>query len=201
MSSTLRSILLFVGLLVLVLIASLFYAGKFRDEAGGTGAEFVPAAATGSAPVAPEDLHPELIAGREALADRRFDDAIARFSAVPVGDPSYLLALYDMAGAQRSSGDLEASITGTGMAVGTPAYMSPEQIEGKRVGPAADIYAMGVVIFEMLTGTWPFTGTTPFSIAAKRLNEKPISPRKVALKVREMLGNREADRADRDPRR
>jgi eukaryotic-like serine/threonine-protein kinase len=74
---------------------------------------------------------------------------------------------------------LEASLTATGSSLGTPAYMAPEQVAGKRAGPGADIYALGVVIYEMVTGLWPFTGGTPMSIAVKRLTEKPPPPRLV----------------------
>ena len=61
--------------------------------------------------------------------------------------------------------------------VGTPAYMAPEQVEGGSVTPATDVYALGVVIYEMVTGVWPFDGETPLKIAIKRLHEPPPSPR------------------------
>lgn len=60
---------------------------------------------------------------------------------------------------------------------GTWAYMAPEQILGEDPSPAADLYALGVVIFEMVTGTLPFEGDTPLATAFKRLNEPPPSPR------------------------
>jgi serine/threonine protein kinase/tetratricopeptide (TPR) repeat protein/TolB-like protein len=62
-------------------------------------------------------------------------------------------------------------------AVGTPAYMSPEQVEGGEITLAADIYALGVVIYEMVTGTLPFTGESGFAVALKRLQIPPASPR------------------------
>jgi tetratricopeptide (TPR) repeat protein len=73
-----------------------------------------------------------------------------------------------------------ASLTGTGDILGTPAYMAPEQVESGRVGPAADVYALGVVMYEMVTGMLPFTGESPLSMAVKRLSERPASPRSVA---------------------
>lgn len=68
-------------------------------------------------------------------------------------------------------------VTGaTATVVGTPHYMSPEQLEGKMVDARSDIYSLGVVMFEMFTGSLPFTGTTPISIAMKHLKEKPVNP-------------------------
>jgi tetratricopeptide (TPR) repeat protein/TolB-like protein/tRNA A-37 threonylcarbamoyl transferase component Bud32 len=63
--------------------------------------------------------------------------------------------------------------------LGTPAYMSPEQIEGRPTTTASDIYAFGLVIYEMVTGARPFQGDTPISGALKRLSEAPIPPRKL----------------------
>jgi tetratricopeptide (TPR) repeat protein/tRNA A-37 threonylcarbamoyl transferase component Bud32 len=61
--------------------------------------------------------------------------------------------------------------------VGTPAYMAPEQIEGGKVTAASDIYSLGIVLYEMVTGALPFVGDTPLSTAVKRLKEAPPSPR------------------------
>lgn len=60
--------------------------------------------------------------------------------------------------------------------VGTPAYMSPEQVEAGAITSAADIYAFGVVIYEMLTGEYPFRGETSLATAVMRLKEKPAPP-------------------------
>ncbi|HXY06628.1 MAG TPA: serine/threonine-protein kinase, partial [Terriglobales bacterium] len=66
--------------------------------------------------------------------------------------------------------------TGTGH-FGTPAYMSPEQVEGRTLTPASDVYSLGLVLYEMVTGTRPFDDPTPLSTAVRRLLETPKSPR------------------------
>jgi predicted ATPase/Tfp pilus assembly protein PilF len=67
-----------------------------------------------------------------------------------------------------------------GALVGTPAYMSPEQVRGEAVGPAADLYALGVVLFEMCTGELPFHGATGWDTARAHLTTAPPSPRTLA---------------------
>jgi serine/threonine protein kinase/predicted Zn-dependent protease len=74
-------------------------------------------------------------------------------------------------------------ITGEGVMIGTPEYMSPEQAEGKEADERADIYALGIVLFEMLTGRVPFEGETPFSVALKHKTEIPPDPRKINSQV------------------
>ncbi|MDL1950667.1 serine/threonine protein kinase, partial [Acidobacteria bacterium ACD] len=70
-------------------------------------------------------------------------------------------------------------LTSADATVGTPAYMSPEQAEGLPAGPRADVYSLGVVLYEMVTGRWPHSGPTPMSTLLKRLREPPPSPRDV----------------------
>jgi tetratricopeptide (TPR) repeat protein/tRNA A-37 threonylcarbamoyl transferase component Bud32 len=72
--------------------------------------------------------------------------------------------------ARSSSAEEDASLTDTGRLVGTPAYMSPEQLTGGAITPATDIYALGLVIYEMLTGQKAFPGNTT-AAALKRLAE------------------------------
>ncbi len=68
-----------------------------------------------------------------------------------------------------------AQVTGLGI-VGTPAYMAPEQVENKPITSSADLYALGIVIYEMVTGKLPFESPNPLTTAVKRLKEAPPPP-------------------------
>jgi len=70
------------------------------------------------------------------------------------------------------------SLAGTGMTemgaiLGTPSYMSPEQVRGEPAGPRSDIYALGVILYEMATGQVPFTGDSVYEVMMRRLSHKP----------------------------
>ncbi|MBI4850900.1 MAG: SUMF1/EgtB/PvdO family nonheme iron enzyme [Acidobacteria bacterium] len=69
-------------------------------------------------------------------------------------------------------------LTEAGMIVGTPYYMSPEQCQSDNLGPGADLYSIGVMLFEMITGQLPFSGDSPLAVALKHLSEPPPSPKK-----------------------
>jgi serine/threonine protein kinase/tetratricopeptide (TPR) repeat protein len=71
--------------------------------------------------------------------------------------------------------ELHASLTQAGTAIGTPPYMSPEQLRGEPVRVSSDIWALGVVLHEMATGSRPFTGNTPFELSAAILSDDPVS--------------------------
>jgi tRNA A-37 threonylcarbamoyl transferase component Bud32 len=65
-------------------------------------------------------------------------------------------------------------LTRSGTAVGTPRYMSPEQLEGKPIDQRSDIYSLGITLYEMLTGRTPFDGTNAFEIAIKHVREEAV---------------------------
>jgi len=69
-----------------------------------------------------------------------------------------------------------AVVTATGLVQGTPAYMAPEQAMGTKAEPPADVYALGVVAFECLTGRVPYTGTTPVAVLMKHVSEPVPEP-------------------------
>lgn len=82
---------------------------------------------------------------------------------------------------------VSSSVTATSVVLGTAGYMSPEQAMGEPVGPQSDLYSLGVVLFEMLTGTLPYTAENPVAQAMKHINEQPRSPREVNPSVPETL--------------
>ncbi len=78
-------------------------------------------------------------------------------------------------------------ITGAGVMIGTPDYMSPEQVEGKDVDQRSDIYSFGVILYEMVTGRVPFEGDTALSVAVKHKVEEPKDPRDFNPQIPESL--------------
>ena len=95
-----------------------------------------------------------------------------------------LLADFGIARVLQGGADGSAPITGQGVAVGTPTYMSPEQTSGDAVDARSDLYALGVVGYEMLTGQPPFRGSAP-QVAAQQINVPPAPLARVAPAVPE----------------
>jgi tetratricopeptide (TPR) repeat protein len=85
-------------------------------------------------------------------------------------------------GLARSIGrspDAASSISDSGVVVGSPAYMAPEQVEAKPLTPAADLYSLGIIAYELVTGVRPFDGGSAMTVATRRLTTPPPSPRSV----------------------
>jgi len=78
-------------------------------------------------------------------------------------------------------------LTQTGASIGTPAYMSPEQLQAQAVDGRTDIYALGIVLFEMLMGWTPFNAPTPIATLYKQMNEPPPPLRQVNINIPEWL--------------
>ncbi len=83
--------------------------------------------------------------------------------------------------------------------MGSPDYISPEQVKGKRGDQRSDVYALGVILYEMLTGQTPFTGTNPFAIMNSRLVNHPVPPREADPTVSGVLEEILYRALERDP--
>ena len=91
---------------------------------------------------------------------------------------------FGIARAIKSEGPTEV-----GLIIGTPEYMSPEQVEGKEVDQRSDLYSLGVILFEMVTGRVPFEADTPFAVGVKHRSEKPPDPRQINAHIPEDLNS------------
>lgn len=100
------------------------------------------------------------------------------------------------------SSDNETTLTNSGQFLGSPEYMAPEMIHGEYIDHRADIYELGIVLFQMLSGRVPFQGNTPYSVAAKHLQESPpllhsihpAIPPSVDAVIRKAIAKRREDR-------
>jgi serine/threonine-protein kinase len=94
-----------------------------------------------------------------------------------VVDPTGFLKVMDFGIARLANPPQGKGLTEVGTAIGTPDYMSPEQLSGQELDPRSDLYAAGVVLFECLTGRLPFEADSTWALVAKHLEEEPPDPR------------------------
>ena len=104
-----------------------------------------------------------------------------------VVEPSGFLKVMDFGIARLAKPAPGTGLTQEGTSIGTPDYMSPEQLSGAELDPRSDLYAAGVVLFECLTGRVPFEAETTWALVAKHLEEEPPDPRTVNSEVPEGL--------------
>jgi serine/threonine-protein kinase len=95
----------------------------------------------------------------------------------------------------------QTRITQVGSVVGTAAYLSPEQVRGEEATPATDVYALGVVLYQFLTGRLPYEGSTLAELAVRQQNEKPLPPSTYNDEVPETLGAAVLRALEGDPNR
>jgi serine/threonine protein kinase len=91
--------------------------------------------------------------------------------------------------AETLDDDEPKTLTLIGAMIGTPRYISPEQCNGLELTPAADVYSLGVILYEMLTGMVPFSGSTPLAIAVKHASEYPRPPKEIVASIPDDLEN------------
>ncbi len=104
-----------------------------------------------------------------------------------VVEPSGFLKVMDFGIARLAHSPAGAGLTREGTSVGTPDYMSPEQLAGMELDPRSDLYAAGVVLFECVAGRVPFEAETTWALIAKHLEEEPPDPRRLNPDVPEGL--------------
>src|SRR5881628_784037 len=104
-----------------------------------------------------------------------------------VVDPSGFLKVMDFGIARLANPPKGKGLTEAGMSIGTPDYMSPEQLSGLELDARADLYAAGVVLFECVTGRVPFEAETTWALVAKHLEEQAPDPRSLNDEVPEGL--------------
>jgi len=102
---------------------------------------------------------------------------------VKKGNTSDFVKILDFGIAKVASGDTGKRLTKTGMIFGTPQYMSPEQAAGTGVDARTDIYALGIIMYEMLCGHVPFEADTFMGVLTKHLYEEPIPPSRLVPPV------------------
>ncbi|MDI6733453.1 MAG: serine/threonine-protein kinase [Planctomycetota bacterium] len=95
--------------------------------------------------------------------------------------------------------DVASSLSRTGEILGTPFYLSPEQAQGLKVDARADIYALGVTLYHMLSGKRPFEGDTTVSIILKHINEKPPPLRQITPEIPETVSSIVHKMLEKDP--
>ncbi len=154
-------------------------------------------------PMPPRDAFEAMIRVADALQAIHDEGIIHRDLKTPniMLDAKGVVRLMDFGIAKQDQGD-GLSMTVTGQIIGTPEYMSPEQVQAQRLDNRSDVYSLGIVVFEVFTGATPFRADTPLGTVLKHLNEPPplegpqatLLPAPVVPVLRKALAKRREDR-------
>jgi len=112
-------------------------------------------------------------AHRRGIIHRDVKPGNLMISGGPVGGGEMTVKLTDFGIARAVE---QTRITQVGSVIGTAAYLSPEQVRGEEATPATDVYALGVVLYQFLTGRLPYEGSSLAELAVRQQNEKPLPP-------------------------
>ena len=122
---------------------------------------------------------------------------------VPVSDGSMQVKVLDFGIARFMESNTQ--LTGTGMICGTPAYMAPEQAQNEELDARTDLYALGVILYEMLSGWPPFSGTSSLQVMLKHIQEQPpqlrelLPPATIPEQIERLVGSMLAKERNRRP--
>jgi serine/threonine protein kinase/formylglycine-generating enzyme required for sulfatase activity len=115
-------------------------------------------------------------------------------------DADYVKVLdFGIAKTLADDGEGAENLTKTGFVLGTPVYMSPEQLLGEKLDARSDIYSLAIIVYQMLGGQLPFTGDNPQSVMMKRITSQPVPLRSIAPSVSEEVEQTVMDGLARDP--
>lgn len=145
-------------------------------------------------------LHRDLKPANVLLARGR--DPSVTSSGMPVqGSPlnTFLVKVADFGLARWLGG--ESELTPTGAIVGTPSYMAPEQAAGGQVGPSADVYSLGAILYDLLTGRPPFRGQTPLQTLEQVQQQDPVPPAQLQQCCPQDLNNITLKCLEKEPQR
>jgi eukaryotic-like serine/threonine-protein kinase len=132
-------------------------------------------------------IHRNGVAHRDLKPENIMIDAEDRIKLIDFG-------IADQSGARRLTFGKLSQIAGT------PDYISPEQVRGERGDGRSDLYALGVILYEMLTGTVPFSGSNPFTVMNDRLVNNPPPPRELNREISPELQETIYRALEREPR-
>lgn len=129
-------------------------------------------------------IHRDLKPENFMVLDRKDDEGLDRIKVCDFGIAKITDGSDDEPTDARSPGQ---KVTTAGIVVGTPEYMSPEQARGEKLDARSDLYAMGIILYQLLTGRTPFLGETALQVVLKHISETPAAPHTIYAEVHKGL--------------